>query len=51
VATGPDGSLYIADDQRGRIWRVTFDGEKTAGRGTRSRPGQERRGFGLGQYH
>ena len=31
VATGPDGSLYIADDQNGRIWRVTFQGEKTVG--------------------
>ena len=31
VATGPDGSLYIADDQHGRIWRVTFHGEKTVG--------------------
>jgi glucose/arabinose dehydrogenase len=23
VAMGPDGSLYISDDQRGRIWKVT----------------------------
>jgi glucose/arabinose dehydrogenase/mono/diheme cytochrome c family protein len=26
LAVGPDGSLYIADDQNGRIWRVTFNG-------------------------
>jgi glucose/arabinose dehydrogenase/mono/diheme cytochrome c family protein len=27
VAAGPDGSLYISDDQNGRIWRVTFQGD------------------------
>ena len=26
VAVGPDGALYIADDQGGRVWRVTFGG-------------------------
>jgi glucose/arabinose dehydrogenase/cytochrome c5 len=32
VAAGPDGSLYISDDQNGRIWRVTFRGDpKTTG--------------------
>lgn len=25
LAVGPDGSLYIADDQGGRIWRVTAE--------------------------
>jgi mono/diheme cytochrome c family protein len=24
LAVGPDGALYISDDQNGRIWRVTF---------------------------
>jgi glucose/arabinose dehydrogenase len=24
LAVAPDGSLYITDDQRGRIWNVTF---------------------------
>ena len=24
LAEGPDGSLYISDDQRGRIWRVIY---------------------------
>jgi len=31
LAVGPDGALYIADDQGGRIWRVTFQGGDTAG--------------------
>jgi glucose/arabinose dehydrogenase len=32
LAAGPDGALYIADDQHGRIWRVTFQGgNKAAG--------------------
>src|SRR6202040_1223833 len=32
LAVGPDGALYIADDQGGRIWRVTFQGgNKAAG--------------------
>lgn len=26
LAAGPDGALYISDDVRGRIWRVTFRG-------------------------
>jgi glucose/arabinose dehydrogenase/mono/diheme cytochrome c family protein len=30
LAVGPDGSLYIADDIHGRIWRVTFKGALTA---------------------
>jgi mono/diheme cytochrome c family protein len=28
---GQDGTLYISDDQRGRIWRVTFHGAASAG--------------------
>ena len=24
VAQGPDGSLYISDSQKGRIWRVLY---------------------------
>ncbi len=27
LAFGPDGTLYISDDQNGRIWRVTYSGE------------------------
>jgi glucose/arabinose dehydrogenase/mono/diheme cytochrome c family protein len=26
LAIGPDGALYISDDQHGRIWRVVFQG-------------------------
>src|SRR5262249_46987019 len=26
LAVGPDGALYIADDQGGGVWRVTFRG-------------------------
>ena len=29
LALGPDGALYISDDQRGRIWRVTYSGPAT----------------------
>lgn len=28
VAQGPDGSLYIADSQKGRVWRVVYQGSK-----------------------
>ena len=30
LAMGPDGALYISDDQKGRIWRVTHLGEGAA---------------------
>jgi glucose/arabinose dehydrogenase len=26
LAQGPDGALYITDDQRGRVWRVVYTG-------------------------
>jgi glucose/arabinose dehydrogenase/mono/diheme cytochrome c family protein len=29
LALGPDGALYISDDQNGRIWRVTYHGPAT----------------------
>ncbi|HEY8991597.1 MAG TPA: c-type cytochrome, partial [Luteolibacter sp.] len=29
VAVGPDGSLYIAETNKGRIWRVIYTGETT----------------------
>jgi glucose/arabinose dehydrogenase len=29
LAVSPDGALYISDDQRGRIWRVTYSGPAT----------------------
>ena len=30
LAVGPDGALYIADDVRGTIWRVTYNGAADA---------------------
>src|SRR5262249_14191233 len=30
LAVGPDGALYVSDDARGRIWRVTFHGDSAA---------------------
>lgn len=30
LTVGPDGALYIADDVRGRIWRVTYHGTAQA---------------------
>ncbi|HEU0015996.1 MAG TPA: PQQ-dependent sugar dehydrogenase [Longimicrobium sp.] len=28
LAMGPDGSLYVADDARGRIWRIVYTGQR-----------------------
>jgi mono/diheme cytochrome c family protein len=28
IAMGPDGSLYIADTEKGKIWRIMYKGEK-----------------------
>lgn len=30
VAVGPDGALYITDDQAGRVWKVTYKGDRSA---------------------
>jgi glucose/arabinose dehydrogenase len=30
LAQGPDGSLYVADDQGGRIWRILYTGDGAA---------------------
>ncbi len=27
LAIGPDGALYVSDDVKGRIWRITFNGD------------------------
>jgi mono/diheme cytochrome c family protein len=26
LAVGPDGALYVTDDQKGRVWRITYVG-------------------------
>jgi Glucose/sorbosone dehydrogenases len=26
LAQGPDGSVYVTDDQAGRVWRITYTG-------------------------
>ena len=28
LAVAPDGALFISDDTHGRIWRVTYTGQK-----------------------
>lgn len=30
LAVGPDGALFISDDRKGRIWRVTYRGDPAA---------------------
>ena len=27
LAVGPDGSLYITEDMKGRVWRVMYKGK------------------------
>jgi len=29
LAMGPDGSLYISDSEKGKIWRILYKGDKT----------------------
>ena len=28
LAQGPDGSLYISESKKGKIWRIIFNGSK-----------------------
>lgn len=38
LAVAPDGALYIADDVRGRIWRVTYTGPANSPLAAAARP-------------
>jgi glucose/arabinose dehydrogenase len=40
LAQGPDGSLYVADDQGGRIWRILYTGDGAANAGVTPAPHQ-----------
>ena len=39
LAVAPDGALFISDDVKGRIWRVTYQGPMTAGLAAAPEPG------------
>ena len=34
IAMGPDGSLYLTDSEKGKIWRVMFKGDQSPFRGS-----------------
>jgi mono/diheme cytochrome c family protein len=36
VAIGPDGSLYVSDTQKGRVWRIFHTGEEGRGKAARA---------------
>ena len=38
IAVGPDGSLYITDTEKGRIWRVIYTGETSTARAGAASP-------------
>ncbi len=35
IAEGADGALYVADSQKGRIWRIEYQGERSRTTGSR----------------
>jgi glucose/arabinose dehydrogenase len=38
LAIGPDGSLYVADSEKGRVWRIFYTGESPARAGPAATP-------------
>ena len=48
VAVGPDGALYISEDTKGRIWRVTYQGPANAQVAAAPAPQYEQQGAGGG---
>ena len=35
IAEGPDGALYVADSQKGRVWRIAYQGDASRTAGSR----------------
>lgn len=50
VAVGPDGSLYVTDSQKGRVWRIVYTGEKRAASAEEATAPSHRDGAGLVLY-
>ncbi len=43
LSQGPDGSLYLSDSQKGRIWRIMFKGDKRTFGNDQLAPMEERK--------
>lgn len=41
LAVGPDGALYVSDDQGGRIWKITYSGRADVGLAPAATPAGE----------